>query len=1153
MPTSLSKEHRKLLEKTTANARVLAESACRAALENLAVHEKEYRTHMSVEQRLIRNRLRSRGRALGDKRDERSGIQDIRHLSELAAYENWHRLLFTRFLTENNLLIADEANGNVPVTLEECEELAPELGARDGLDLACRFASLTLPGVFRRDDPVLDLPIALNDQVELRKLLAALPSEAFRADDALGWTYQFWQAQRKEEVNKSGKKIGADELSPVTQLFTEDYMVEFLLHNTLGAWWAGKIGPIKADTEEEARAKAALPARDGVSAISWTYLRFVQDETVKTWLPAAGTFNAWPKSASLIRLLDPCMGSGHFLVFALPLLVRLRMEEEILSAQAAVVAVLKDNIHGLELDERCTQIAAFNVALTAWKLTGYQTLPSLNLACSGLAPSGTEAEWVALAGDNSRARNGMARLHSLFKNAPVLGSLITPRAQGGNLIEAEFHELAPLLTAALASSENQKAKFENDSVELAVIAQGLAKAAELLAGQFTLVITNVPYLGRLKQDDLLMAHCERAYPLAKADLATCFVERCLEFGANNVSSSALVTPQNWLFLTTYTKLRRMLLENRSWNAVARLGEHAFESSAAAGAFGAMLVLSATPPADGHTMAGIDVSAPRGQVPIYAEEKAAMLRGEKLAAIVLVKQKEQLKNPCSVVTFSEPFRGTLLSEYADSYQGAHTYDINRFRLLFWEMSSCLALWNLHSSSPSGDAEYTGYHYVSFKRDEDNEFGRIIKEITSNPQETRSVAWKAGNQAWGKNGVACAWMGTLPVSLYVGCVFDNSVSLILPRLEVHLLPIWTFCSSFDFQQEVRKINQKIQVANSTLVQVPFDLAHWQKVAAEKYPDGLPKPHSEDPTQWLFNGHPAGSTQPLHVAIARLLGYRWPRQTGSSFPDCPALGPDGLETFADEDGIVCLPPLNREQPAAARLRQLLTAALGAFDERALNAAAGLKGSKSKTLEDWLRDEFFEQHAKLFHDRPFIWHLWDGRPDGFHALVNYHLLDHATLQKLTYSFLGNWIQQQSDDAKADKPGAAERLGAARALQTKLAAILEGEAPLDIFVRWKPLKEQAQGWRPDLNDGIRQNIRPFLLAGDVGKKGAGLFRTVSLALKDKDRGTEPTRPKSDYPWFWCEEEPGTDPTGGKEFVGNRWNEVHLTLAAKKTAIGALP
>jgi len=181
-------------------------------------------------------------------------------------------------------------------------------------------------------------------------------------------------------------------------------------------------------------------------------------------------------------------------------------------------------------------------------------------------------------------------------------------------------------------------------------------------------------------------------------------------------------------------------------------------------------------------------------------------------------------------------------------------------------------------------------------------------------------------------------------------------------------------------------------------------------------------------------------------------------------------------------------------------------------------------------------------------VWHIWDGRSDGFHTLINYHKLDHAALQKLTCSYLGNWIQHQSDDAKADKPGAAERLGAARALQTKLAAILEGEAPLGIFVRWKPLKDQVQGWHPDLNDGVRQNIRPFLLAGDVGKRGAGLFSAIPLALKDKDRSAEPTGPKSDYPWFWCEDEPGTNPAGGKEFAGNRWNNVHLTLARKKEA-----
>lgn len=683
MPTSLSKDLRKLLEKVTANARVLAESACRAALENLAVHEKEYRAHMSVEQRLLRNRLRARGRALGDKRDERSGIQDIRHLSELAAYEHWHRLLFTRFLTENHLLISDAASGSVPVTLEECEELAPELGARDGLDLACRFASLTLPGVFRRGDPVLDLPIALNDQVELRELLGALPLEAFRADDALGWTYQFWQAQRKEEVNKSGKKIGADELSPVTQLFTEDYMVEFLLHNTLGAWWAGKIGPIKADTEEEARVKTALPAHDGVPAISWTYLRFVQDKTTKTWLPAAGTFVGWPKSSRLIRLLDPCMGSGHFLVFALPLLVRLRMEEEKLSAPAAVVAVLKDNIHGLELDERCTQIAAFNVALTAWKLAGYQALPSLNIACSGLAPIAGEAEWVALAGENDRLQRGMKRLHGLFKDAPVLGSLINPRALAGDLIEAEFHELAPLLNTALASSNNQKAKFENDAVELAVIAQGLAKAAELLAGLFTLVITNVPYLGRGNQDDLLKDYCERVHPKGKADLATCFVERCLGFCDNGTGATTLVTPQNWLFLSSYKKLRKHILEHSELGLIARLGAHAFETITGEVVNVVLISVTQRSPKKNQEFAAIDVAAEKG----VAEKDERLSIG----TIVMVPQKRQLLNPNSRIGFETAEVSSLLSEYATYHNGIVTGDSPRFIRAVWEFPSAMEGW------------------------------------------------------------------------------------------------------------------------------------------------------------------------------------------------------------------------------------------------------------------------------------------------------------------------------------------------------------------------------------------------------------------------------------------------------------------------------
>jgi hypothetical protein len=315
----------------------------------------------------------------------------------------------------------------------------------------------------------------------------------------------------------------------------------------------------------------------------------------------------------------------------------------------------------------------------------------------------------------------------------------------------------------------------------------------------------------------------------------------------------------------------------------------------------------------------------------------------------------------------------------------------------------------------------------------------------------------------------------------------------------------------------------------------------VAAEKYPDGLPKPFSSDPTQWLFNGHPKGSDQPLHVAVTRLLGYRWPRQTGSSFPDCPALGPDGLEKMADDDGIVCFSATKAEEPAAERLRRLLLQAFGDFDLGALIASAGPKGSKSETLEEWLRDEFFEQHCALFQHRPFIWHIWDGLKNGFSALVNYHQLTHANLEKLTYAYLGDWIRRQQAAVDAGEAGSDARLQAAKELQARLKLILEGEPPYDLFVRWKPLSKQAIGWEPDVNDGVRMNIRPFAIADVLRKR---------VKIKwDKDRGKEPVRDKNEFPWFWSWDEEKQDFAGiGKEPDGNRWNDCHYSNEFKKRA-----
>jgi hypothetical protein len=1057
---------RKKLEDAVKKARNDAERGAQAALERLAVGAVEPFSEMTPAERELRNRLRARGRQLGDGPGSKRGEQKIGRLTTELAYEYWHQMLFARFLAENHLLLHPDA---IAVTLEECEELAREEGAVDGWALAARYASRMLPQIFRPDDPLLQVTFAPEHRRALEKLLADLPTDVFTADDSLGWVYQFWQAERKEQVNASGNKIGADELPAVTQLFTEHYMVEFLIHNSLGAWWVARYP-------------------DDDLARECTYLRRSEDGA-----PAAGTFPDWPRTARELKVLDPCCGSGHFLVGVFDLLAEMRMREESLSAGDAADAVLRDNLFGLELDPRCTQIAAFALALAAWKFAGYRPLPPLNIACSGVAPRGKKEEWLALANGDEALRGGLEQLYELFQQAPELGSLIDPRcaSQASLPFTAGFAALQPLLEQALHS---EKASLNLDLAAAGVAAQGIARAANLLAQKYHLVITNVPYLTRSKQSVIIRDFSESHYNDAKADLATVFVNRCFAF-CEGGGSMALVTSQNWLFLTRYKLLRRRLLQKQAWHLVVRLGPGAFETISGEIVNVALLLLTHQSPASEHRLFGIEASTPRTVI-----EKAKLLcAGEVLS----VRQKEQLGNPDSRISLEGIKKTKLLFDYANALAGLQVGDSLRFNRCFWEIPKLGSDWDYLQSTVETTQPFGGRSEIIFW---ENERGAIYELVQSVRHLNHAAQnWLSGKPFWGKRGVAVSQMRNLPCTIYEGDRYDNNTSAIVPNDPAHLPAIWAFCSSPTFNEAVRRIDQAIKVTNATLVKVPFDLDYWQSVAEKMGP--LPEPHSNDPIQWLFKGNIVGSTDPLQVAVARLLSYSWPEQQQ-----------DELAQLCDDDGIVCIPAVRGEQPAAERLRGLLAAAYGPdFSPATITELLTAVGYGGKTLEQWLRDGFFEKHCSVFHQRPFIWHIWDGRRDGFAALVNYHKLDRQQLDKLTYTYLGDWIRQQEKDRET--PIAEARLLAARELQKRLELILEGEAPYDIFVRWKPLEQQTLGWEPDLNDGVRLNIRPFVEAGALRKKPNIKW--------GKDRGKNP----EGAPW-------------GEE----RNNDLHPTLAEKREA-----
>ncbi len=656
----------------------------------------------------------------------------------------------------------------------------------------------------------------------------------------------------------------------------------------------------------------------------------------------------------------------------------------------------------------------------------------------------------------------LERLYELFKDAPDLGSLINPASVSprDQLFTTSYEEVAPALGEALATGGDDPV-----AAVFGAAAEGVERAGKLLARQYTLVATNPPYLRRGKQGETLQAFGKLRYPLGKGDLATMFIERCREYSVNS-AAYAMVTPQNWLFLGSYKLIREELLAHQIMNHVTRMGAGAFETISGEVVNVVLVIFSNDAPRVGHLITSLDAS----EEPI-ASAKASVLR---LGVLDSVEQESQLANPDARITLRQPSASALLEQYVAVHTGLQTGDNLCYLRKFWELPRLTRRWEFLQRTVESSTPYGGREQIILW---DDGQGALLDE----PQSVLR-----GLSARGKRGVAVHRMGSLPCTLFTGELIDQNAAVIIPRDVGDLAAIWTFCQSPDYNTAVRRLDKKLGVTPATLTKVPFDLEHWQKLAEEQCPDGLPEPHSDDPTQWLFEGNVVGSESPLQVAVARLLGYRWPDQSA-----------DDLDALADADGIVCVPALAREKDGAERVRAFLAAAYrDAWSPNTLDQLLTDVGYSGKSLEQWLRDGFFEQHSKLFHHRPFIWQVWDGRRDGFSALVNYHRLDGARLQKLAYTYLGSWMERQRDEVSRGVAGAEDRLAAAQSLQEKIALLLKGEPPYDIYVRWKELHEQSIGWEPDLDDGVRLNIRPFMTAG--------VLRWKPNITWGKDRGKNP-------------------------------------------------
>ncbi|HOC37620.1 MAG TPA: hypothetical protein PKL74_11195, partial [Tenuifilaceae bacterium] len=467
---------------------------------------------------------------------------------------------------------------------------------------------------------------------------------------------------------------------------------------------------------------------------------------------------------------------------------------------------------------------------------------------------------------------------------------------------ASFDQLQPVLKKAL---ENER---DNEVLERGVMAAGIAKAGEILSKKYWLQITNVPYLSRGKQEKNISDYCEKNFFEAKGDLATVFLDKMLKSNSTGGTTCSVI-PQNWLFLTSYKKFREKLLKNDTWNLVARLGTKGFQTPM--WDFNVMLIaITHQNPLPTHNLTGLDM--------LEAINAAAKDEALKTAELKTVNQKEQLGNPDAGIILGNIDTTTkLLTNYAKPFTGIQSGDNPKHFFLFWEFSD-LKEWDFIQRTTESTIFYGGLEQVVSYQ---NGKGRLNKEPGA---VLRNIECR------GKSGFIVHRMGNLPTTIFTGELIDQNAAVIIPIKKENYLPLWCYLSSNDYSKNVRKIDKKLGVTPATLGKVPFDLEYWKQVATEKYPNGLPEPYSDDPTQWLFHGHPVKAENALQVAVARLLGYRWPAESDEEME----LSEEArdlikqvkeLDLPYDEDGIVCIPPIYNEYPAAERLRQLLQKAWG------------------------------------------------------------------------------------------------------------------------------------------------------------------------------------------------------------------------------------
>lgn len=616
-----------------------------------------------------------------------SRIREIgyQQVVEEVAYTYFNRFTALRFMEVNNylptkvrVLSSSNSDSSEPDIVKEAltvdlnidKELVYELKINNKTDelfkylviKQCNSLNKVLPFMFEKIDDYKEILFPdslLAKDSFLREMTdtQVIPETDWEQVEIIGWLYQYYITEKKDQIFadfKKNIKINKENMPAATQLFTPDWIVKYMIENSLGKIW------LESNPESSLKSK-------------WKYLldEAQHEEVVMKKLEEIRYKNVNPEE---ILLIDPCCGSGHILVYAFDVLYEMYLEKGYVESEIPK-KILENNIYGIDIDDRAVQLASFAIMMKA--RSKYRRVFTQGIQLNILSIQ--ESNWMTdeivknLSEDDYLIKEMLTKIRDCFWDAKEYGSLL-------QLEPMRFELLEERVIKYTGSYDNLL-----DMVEKKVVEEKLPillRQSKVLSQKYDVLCTNPPYMGSSNMNDSLKKFVSKEYDKGKADICVAFIESGLTHVKSNGYCS-LVTMHSWFFLSSFESFRKDLLEKSTIKSILHLGMEAFEGIIGKVVQTAAFVLQNKNIQDykPHAVKLVDYYDGRKY------EKEAQFFNER-NRYKSIKQREFNNIPGSPIAYwiSERFNevfceGEQLSQIGDAKSGLQTGDNNYF-LKYW---------------------------------------------------------------------------------------------------------------------------------------------------------------------------------------------------------------------------------------------------------------------------------------------------------------------------------------------------------------------------------------------------------------------------------------------------------------------------------------